>query len=78
MPEEPPEDMQRTCADQGILGAVAGVMGSMQALEVIKEILNIGESLAGKIMLMDALTMQSRLIGLPKNKNCSACIATKG
>ncbi len=73
MPEEPPEDMQRTCADQGILGAVAGVMGSMQALEVIKEILNIGESLAGKIMLMDALTTQSRLIGLPKDKNCAAC-----
>ncbi|WP_262693223.1 HesA/MoeB/ThiF family protein [Kordiimonas aquimaris] len=73
LPEEPPEDMQRTCSDIGILGAVAGVVGTMQALEVIKEILNIGDSLAGKMLMIDALSMSTRAIGLPQDPNCSAC-----
>jgi adenylyltransferase/sulfurtransferase len=73
LPETPGEDQQRTCADAGILGAVAGVVGSMQALEVLKEILGIGDTLAGKIMLFDALTMKSRLIGLPREPKCITC-----
>lgn len=76
LPIEPPEDQQRTCSDIGILGAVAGVMGTLQALEVLKEILNIGESLAGKIMLYDALSTETRIIGLPQDPNCPVC-ATK-
>jgi adenylyltransferase/sulfurtransferase len=78
LPHTPGEDEQRTCADAGILGAVAGIIGSMQALEVLKEILNVGDSLAGKIMLFDALTMKSRLIGLPKDPNCRTCGHIKG
>ena len=74
----PNDDEQRTCADTGILGAVAGVIGSIQALEVLKEILDIGESLAGKIMLFDAFTMKSRLIKLPKDPNCKTCGHIKG
>jgi adenylyltransferase/sulfurtransferase len=77
LPETPGEDQQRTCADAGILGAVAGIVGSMQALEVLKEILDIGETLAGKIMLFDALTMRSRLIGLPREPKCITCGQTR-
>lgn len=73
LPEEPPEDQQRTCSDIGILGAVAGVMGTLQALEVLKEILDIGESLAGKMMLYDALSAETRTIGLPQDPNCPVC-----
>lgn len=73
LPEEPPEDMQHTCSDIGILGAVAGVVGTMQALEVIKEILGIGDSLAGKMLMVDALSATTRTIGLPQDPNCRVC-----
>ena len=61
------------CAEAGILGAVAGVVGSLQAVEVLKEILDIGDSLAGKILLYDGLSATSRTIKLPKDPNCPIC-----
>ena len=73
LPEAPPERAGGTCADFGILGAVAGMLGTMQALEVLKEITGVGESLAGKILLVDALNMSNRKIGLPKDPKCRAC-----
>lgn len=73
LPEEPPEDMQRTCSDIGILGAVAGVVGTLQATEVLKEILGIGDSLAGKMVFYDALTASTRTIKLPQDPNCPVC-----
>ncbi len=73
LPEEPPEDMQRTCSDIGILGAVAGVVGTLQATEVLKEILGIGESLAGKMLFYDALSTSTRTIKLPQDPNCQVC-----
>ncbi|MBO6504265.1 MAG: molybdopterin-synthase adenylyltransferase MoeB [Kordiimonadaceae bacterium] len=77
LPEEPPEDMQRTCSDIGILGAVAGVVGTLQATEVLKEILGIGDSLAGKMLFYDALTASTRTIKLPQDPKCPVC-ATGG
>ncbi len=53
-PNKPPEGLLPTCAQAGILGALTGVMGSMQAMEVIKEITGAGESLAGRLILYDA------------------------
>ena len=53
-PEPPPAGMVPTCAEAGILGALTGVIGSMQALEVIKEILGIGEGLVGRLLLYDS------------------------
>jgi adenylyltransferase/sulfurtransferase len=53
-PEAPPEGLLPTCAQAGILGALTGVVGSLQALEVIKEILGIGEGLVGRLLLYDA------------------------
>lgn len=73
LPEEPPEDMQRTCSDIGILGAVAGVVGTLQATEVLKEILGIGDSLAGKMLFYDALTATTRTIKLPQDPKCPVC-----
>jgi adenylyltransferase/sulfurtransferase len=55
-PEAPPPGTVANCAEVGILGAVAGVMGTLQATEVLKEILGIGESLAGKLLIYDALS----------------------
>jgi molybdopterin/thiamine biosynthesis adenylyltransferase len=54
-PEAPPPGTVAPCAEAGILGAVAGVMGTLQAVEVVKELLSIGESLVGRLLLYDAL-----------------------
>lgn len=61
------------CAEAGILGAVAGVLGTLQAVEVLKELLELGDSLAGKILLYDALSTTSRTIRLPKDPGCKTC-----
>lgn len=65
LPEAPPPGAVPTCAEAGILGALTGVVGSMQALEVIKEILGIGESLAGRLLLYDALAARFQNFTLP-------------
>lgn len=62
-----------SCSENGILGAIAGVVGSLQAVEVLKELLNIGDSLAGKLLIYDALSTRNRLIGLPRDPECSTC-----
>ncbi|MBT5185385.1 MAG: molybdopterin-synthase adenylyltransferase MoeB [Kordiimonadaceae bacterium] len=62
-----------SCAEAGILGAVAGVVGTMQAVEVIKEILNIGDGLAGKLLIYDAFSASTRTIKLPKDPGCKHC-----
>lgn len=68
-----PDTQELSCSEQGILGVIAGVMGTMQATEVIKEILGIGDSLAGKILIYDTLSQRQRLIGLPRDPNCPTC-----
>lgn len=57
-PEAPPDDLLPTCAEVGILGALTGVMGSLQALEVIKLTTGIGDPLIGRLLLFDALSMR--------------------
>ena len=56
-----------------ILGVIAGGMGSLQATEAIKEILGIGESLAGRFLIYDALETSFHTIKLPHNPNCPLC-----
>jgi molybdopterin/thiamine biosynthesis adenylyltransferase len=55
-PEIPPRELLPACEEAGILGALPGVMGSLQAMEVLKEILGIGDSLAGRLLMYDALS----------------------
>ncbi len=61
------------CSDNGILAPVVGILGSMQALEAIKLICNIGETLQHRLLIFDALTLQWRTMKLNKDPNCSSC-----
>ncbi len=61
------------CVDNGILSPVAGMMGSLQALQAIKVILNLGEQLVGKLMLIDALDLSFRKIKINKDESCKIC-----
>lgn len=70
--EAPPDDVW-TCSQVGILGAVAGVMGTLQATEVLKEILGLGESMAGRLLIHDALSATSRLVKINRDPGCALC-----
>jgi adenylyltransferase/sulfurtransferase len=72
-PEPPPEGLVPTCSEAGVLGAVTGVMGTLQATEVLKEILGIGESLAGRLLLWDALDARFRTVKLRRDPACALC-----
>ncbi len=76
-PEAPPPGLVPSCAEAGILGAVAGVMGSLQATEALKEVAAIGESLAGRLLLWDALGARMRTIELPRDPDCACCGALR-
>lgn len=67
-------ERENTCAQEGIIGPLAGMLGSMQALEVIKELLAIGESLSGSLLIIDALTMNIRKVNLPRDLGCKFCL----
>ena len=75
VPEAPPREEQVNCAEEGVLGVVTGVMGALAATEVLKELLQIGASLAGKLLLYDALDGGARLIALPADPDCRDCAA---
>ncbi len=70
---EAPGGMERSCADAGVLGALTGVMGSLQALEVIREITGFGETMAGRLMIYDAMSARTRLLKLPRDPECPTC-----
>lgn len=72
-PEPPPEGVVPSCSEAGVLGAVTGVMGTLQATETLKEILGIGESLSGRLMIWDALATRFRLVRLRRDPGCALC-----
>ena len=72
-PEPPPPGLVPSCAEGGVLGILPGLVGIIQATEVIKLILGIGEPLIGRLLLVDALGMSFRTLKLRKNPNCPAC-----
>ncbi len=72
-PEPPPPGMVPTCSEAGVLGAVTGVMGTLQATEVLKEILGIGETMAGRLLIWDALATRFRTVRLKADPGCAAC-----
>lgn len=71
--EAPPPDLIPRCETAGILGAVAGVMGTLQATEVLKELLGIGESLSGTLLLYDALGTRFQRVRIPRDPTCPTC-----
>lgn len=72
-PEPPPPGLVPSCAEGGVLGILPGLVGLIQATEVIKLMLETGESLVGRLMLFDALKMSFRELKLRKNPDCPAC-----
>jgi adenylyltransferase/sulfurtransferase len=72
-PEPPPPGTAPSCSETGILGAAAGVMGTLQALEVLKEILGLGQSLAGKLLIYDALETRFRTVTVKPDPACALC-----
>ena len=72
-PEPPPEGMVPSCSEAGVFGAVTGVLGTLQATEVLKEIVKIGVSLSGRLLIWDALDMRFRMIGFKRNPDCAVC-----
>jgi molybdopterin/thiamine biosynthesis adenylyltransferase/rhodanese-related sulfurtransferase len=72
-PEPPPPGLVPSCAEGGVLGILPGLVGVMQATEVIKLILGQGEPLIGRLLLIDALAMKFRELKLRKNPDCPAC-----
>ena len=71
--EPPPPDLVPRCETAGILGAVAGVIGTLQATEVLKELLGIGESLSGQLLMYDALRAGFHKVKLPRDPDCPTC-----
>ncbi|HVY17698.1 MAG TPA: molybdopterin-synthase adenylyltransferase MoeB [Rhodopila sp.] len=69
----PPPGVVPSCSEAGVLGAVTGVMGTLQATEVLKEILGIGESMSGRLLVWDALDGRFRTIRLKPDPACALC-----
>jgi sulfur-carrier protein adenylyltransferase/sulfurtransferase len=72
-PEPPPPGLVPSCAEGGVLGILPGLLGVIQATEVIKLILGIGDPLIGRLLLVDALGMNFRQLKLRKNPDCPVC-----
>ncbi|MEO6964757.1 MAG: molybdopterin-synthase adenylyltransferase MoeB [Acidobacteriaceae bacterium] len=72
-PEPPPPGLVPSCAEGGVLGILPGLLGIIQATEVIKLILGAGEPLVGRLLLVDTLAMHFRELKLHKNPDCPAC-----
>lgn len=72
-PVPPPPNSVPSCGDAGVFGVLPGTIGTIQATEVIKVLLDIGEPLIGKLLLYDALTMSMQSVTLRKNPHCIVC-----
>ncbi len=71
--EPPPPGEVASCAEAGVLGALCGTMGSLQATEVLKEIIGIGDSMSGHLMIVDGLAMEFRKIKVKSDPGCPLC-----
>jgi adenylyltransferase/sulfurtransferase len=72
-PTPPPEDLIPRCEQAGILGALAGTVGALQATEVLKELIGIGDSMSGHLLIYDALAVSFRKIRIKRDPACALC-----
>ena len=72
-PEPPPPGLVPSCAEGGVLGVLPGIIGSIQANEAIKLLLGIGDTLAGRLLVFDALELRFREVRLPRDPDCPVC-----
>ena len=72
-PAPPPPGLVPSCAEAGVLGSITGIIGSIQATEVFKQVLDIGRPLTGRLLLVDALTMEFREMKLRRDPDCPLC-----
>ena len=72
-PDPPPPGEIPSCAEAGVLGVLPGIVGSLQALEAIKLILGVGENLIGRLLMVDTLDMDFRMLNVPRNASCPVC-----
>jgi molybdopterin/thiamine biosynthesis adenylyltransferase len=73
IPEPPPAELAPSCAEAGVLGVLPGIIGSIQAMEAIKAILDLGDSLSGRLLVYDALEEDFRTYKINRDPNCPAC-----
>lgn len=72
-PLPPPPELAPNCAEAGVLGVLPGIVGSLQAMEAIKLLLGLGESLSGRLLLYDALDQEFQTLRISKNPACRTC-----
>jgi adenylyltransferase/sulfurtransferase len=72
-PEPPPAGMVPSCAEGGVLGVLPGLIGTIQATETLKLILGVGDTLAGRLLMIDALAMQTSFVRIARDPQCPAC-----
>lgn len=72
-PEPPPPESRPTCAEGGVLGALAGIVGAWQGSEALKVLLDAGETLRGRLMLIDALYARAREVRFERDPGCAVC-----
>ncbi|MEA3075473.1 MAG: sulfur-carrier protein adenylyltransferase/sulfurtransferase [Actinomycetota bacterium] len=73
IPEPPPAELAPSCSEAGVLGVLPGIIGSIQAMEAIKILLGLGDSLAGRLLAYDALEETFRTFKVPRDPECPAC-----
>ena len=72
--DPPPKDAVPTCKQAGVIGAMGGVIGSLQAMEAIKYLIGVGDLLTGRLLTFDALKMEFHTVKLPHKKGCGCAV----
>lgn len=72
-PEPPPPGTVPNCGEAGVMGALCGIVGSIQAMEAVKQLVGIGESLLGRLLFIDTLSMNFRSLNLKRDPACPLC-----
>lgn len=73
LPQPPPAEMAPSCAEAGVLGVLPGIIGSLEAMEAIKYLLDLGDTLSGRLLTYDALEQSFRTFKIRRDPNCPAC-----